>query len=353
MKPTDILPALLFLLLTVSCSMEADRLDANGHIEDAAVDKAALAFDLPAIRIATKATDRVEADSAMHATGNESAITSCSILLLNDKEDVVAVRDHIAIEKGKTTGNAFTIKKEKGLRAIVIANTTQTFSACRNLSAINDVIQQGDDLAKLVKMGSQQIEFSAAEMGQEALAKTVTVPVQQLAARIELAEFKVTDQSFTTTLPVDVILTEVTLLNIHTSCLTNITNNEDRVAGTTNSNPQTMQVKVYDKNTHQRIPLSEADIHPFYTFPGTENEAAIDPNTSKAVTMKLSFRVGDKHVTKYYKIQHIKGVVSVKSGYLYRLKINMTVTSNEIGFDVSCYTSDWKYQSIKVDMDEE
>lgn len=88
------------------------------------------------------------------------------------------------------------VKKPSPYSVMVIANSSKSFAGCQSESDINDIIQDNKDA--LVKVGKMNINFDSNFAGyatiREALEKPLEVgpvPLSQLTARIELAEFNV------------------------------------------------------------------------------------------------------------------------------------------------------------------
>lgn len=353
MKLSNLLIVLVLALAGFSCSMENDQINSDlEKLESSANGNAALTFKVNMNSAMTKATGSVASGSDVSATTDEAKINHCSIILLNSTNQVIGSFDGLKVNAGDMVLNPaeeakgiFLVKANAtGLKVMIIANSSQTYKDCTNLAAITAKVQVAADLDNLVKIGTASVtdlskQYTAT---QDALndPNTVSVSLTQLAARIELAAFNVTSGSFSTTNKKDVKVSRVILYNGRTSSTTELD-------GTTSDiTPSGIQIDkgeqiVYNANG-SAVPTWNA---PFgYTFPTKASDA------SSAINLYVEGYVGDKIFGKFYTIKHSNTETLVKSGYLYRLTVNMTVSSDEVTFDVTCNTKDWVYNKIEVNL---
>ena len=360
MKIKSVILACLFTLSFFSCSMEDENVLIDMDRELSNTDKgdsamAALTVNVFVNQLATKAVP-TEGETTEHIKDTE-AINDCSIILLGSDNKVIDARDNVSVKEIAGVDNKlavntkFALKQQNDLKVVVIANTSQSFAACNSMDDINVVVQNAKDLGTLVKMGIK--DGISTENKTYDNPENVSIELHQLAARIELASFNITKKSFSKTLPVDVTLTKVTLLNVNNGCKTILTNNEDNTIGSSNVKFGKENISVYKGATESNIAFTEENKPIFYSFPKTvSGEDKVFTEGNKSVTMKIEFKVGDIAYTKYYKIQYSNGTSSVKSGYLYRLNVNMTAESNEVEFDVTCSVNDWNNNIIEIPMED-
>lgn len=352
MKLSNLLIVLVLALAGFSCSMENDQINSDlEKLESSANGNAALTFKVNMNSAMTKATGSVASGSDVWATTDEAKINHCSIILLNSTNQVIGSFDglkiagDIVLNPAEEAKGIFLVKANAtGLKVMIIANSSQTYKDCTNLAAITAKVQGSADLDNLVKIGTASVtdlskQYTAT---QDALndPNTVSVSLTQLAARIELAAFNVTSGSFSNTNKKDVKVSRVILYNGRTSSTTELDGTTSDVA--TNGKQLFLGQQVVYTVANGAQPLSSI---PFgYTFPTKASDA------SSAINLYVEGYVGDKMFYKNYTIKHSNTETLVKSGYLYRLTVNMTVSSDEVTFDVTCNTKDWVYNKIEVNL---
>ena len=114
-------------------------------------------------------------------------------LFVNKENYIVKTKDGTKDDWAKVI---LKVKKPSPYSVMVIANSSKSFAGCQSENNIKDIIQ--DDKDALVKVGKMDISFDTDFAGYptiaEALGKPLeigTIPLSQLTARIELAEFNV------------------------------------------------------------------------------------------------------------------------------------------------------------------
>jgi len=349
------------MCLAASCSMDSDTTSSDVTASLGSGDQAAISLQLSVGGIGTKAeTVSNPGNPATQSIADTKTISNCSVIILKGS-NVLSATDNVSVDATTQLATTqFYVKKQSdnsALSVMVIANTTATFSDCTNLTSINAKIQKTDDLAKLPKIGTSTItvtNFYRTMAEATANPTTIEIVLHQLAASVVLDAFTVTDESFGTTNPKNVTVNKVTLLNIHNNCKTILDsdNSGSNVAtgdANTSSTPKVLNLPVftYDKatNTKTSSPLTEGNGY-FFTFP------SVDTQDASAVAMQVDYTVGDQSFSKVYKIKHDTNTIGVRSGYLYKLKMNMTLKSDEIYFKVTCYTLDWNYNQLSVNLEE-
>ncbi len=337
MKLKNIFAIFTVLFIAASCSMDNDVIEQE---VSATTGDAALNVQISmAEPISSKATTSVTLDGKDSILGQD--ITSCSILLLRG-DNVIAVKDGVGLNADKKTLNTTLMIKaalNETLKVVVIANSSNPFSACKVYSDIVQVMQTNVSL--LPKIGESSLTISHVSPS-TALSvnnlNTVNVTLTQIASAIQLYQFNVTANSFSTTNKKDVKITRVVLLNDRNSSTTQL----DGLTGTISESGVHVwdgEQIVYTASDQARYPLSTKPVG--YTFPSKITE-------TKPVQLYLEGFVGNKMFYKYYDIQTEKDKKYVKSGFLYRLIVNMTVNSDEIDFDITCTTADWVYNKIEI-----
>jgi len=353
MKLKNILSIFCFLALVVSCSSDGDAImnDVTASSDQSIVTStnAFISMNLTSNVSSTKATGEAENGGTNSTVGQ--AISSCSLILYRGTE-LLAIRDGVAVNNNVVEGSILT-KVRDGVKLMVIANSTINFSGYTSLSAIKAAVQtvSAFNENKLLKVGEADVTFEATGDNSSFKASTgtakttentftVTVPVNQLSAKIELSEFNVIYNANSKN--ADVTITSVSLSNINTEIQTG----GIEVSGIYSNKTWSIAspIKVYDAASSSQIALSTAmdgNIPVFYSFPNT--------NASKPVTMSISFKVGSNTYEKSFVINRPTSAnftnntngTYVKSNYIYRLKLNMTITNRDVDLSIICYTQDW------------
>lgn len=353
MKLRNILSILFSMSILAACSSGEDTIsnDVNAALITNTGKSAAIAMKVTVDgSLATKATESVvvSGDTTIAAT---ETISKVSMLLIASDGNVIAAKDGVTLNA--TTGitnETFVVKSQSGLKVAIIANSSVVFAACKTLAEVNAKVQSSADLASFVKYGIADVTITkeyASPTDAFANPNTVEVKVQQLAARVELYSFTVADNAFTfgNTKPAPVVIEAVTLKNVKNSCLTLASGNEVDEAANAGLSWASIGGGITVFNGTSNVGIDNKPY--FYTFPSKVTD-------DSALAMYIKFKVGGTEVERTYKIQHVKGTPSVKSGYVYRLNINLTkATSDDILFDVKCYTLDWTYKLVNVTLTEE
>ena len=87
----------------------------------------------------------------------------------------------------------------------------------------------------------------------------------------------------------------------------------------------------------------------FYSF---RNLAAAE---SDQVKIQVRFKVGnsEERTTRQFVINKEGNILhGVKSGYVYRLVVNMTIIGDKVETELLCYTRDWLNNTISIPMED-
>ena len=353
MKLRNIFSILGMMFILTACSLGEDAItgdDANAVI-DTTNRYAAITMKVSVDgSLATKATESVNAGVDTTIAGTET-ISKVSMLVVTGDGTVLAAKDGVTLNANTgVTNETFIVKAQDDLKVVIVANSTSAFAACRTLAKANVKVQESADLASFVKYGIADVPaINKYASPSDALANpnTVQINVQQLAARVELNSFTVADNAFSfgNTKPSPIVIEAVSLKNIKRSCLTKASDNEVAEVANTGMSWDQIGGGITVFNGTSNVDIANKPY--FYTFPSNATD-------NSAVAMYVKFKVGGNEVERTYKIQHEKGTPSVKSGYVYRLNINLTkATSDSIQFEVKCYTYDWTYELVSVTLTEE
>lgn len=354
------------LLLAASCSMEEDVLKdmENGHLENVEMGESSISFRVTLPSIGTKSLSNA---GELAPLDEEAAINSC-VLIVFENEKVHSIMEglyvnsenYIVSKKGGSKEDwvkaIVKVKKPSPYSAMVVANSSTSFLACKTKSDIISTTQSDKDA--LVKVGTMAVDFpenfsgysSIAEALDAPLTQTGAVTLHQLSARIELEEFNV--KGFQgSSVAEKIIVTGVDVFNLNP---VSITANEQthKVPASYVEESKSCNVVVYQRS--QSLPSSYSfesnkNLLSFYSF---RNQA---PQENDQIKMRVRFKVGDggERTTKLFVINKDElGCHGVQSGYVYRLILNMTITGDEIRTDLKCYTNDWLSNEISIPMEE-
>lgn len=334
MKLINIFSIICLVLVFVACSSEGDVLDdmsnntSNGttQVENKEV---YLTFGL-----ATKSMTKTDAIQKGSKKAQESEIKSCSVILLDNNDHVIVAMDNLTVENGKLKGANMLVKAQQGMKAIVVANTTEGFEGCNTRADVAMKVQSTTAFSEnLVKYGESPITIpdSKATTG-DATANPlpVEVLVNQLAARIELASVTIDENAFNGTLKDDIELVGVKLINRVKSCYTKAVNNE--FGGNRDNASFSMQPVTLSASAN----WNESERPFFYTYPNKDE--------NYLTSLELTFNVGGKVNTKIYTINKSDKFDHkyIKSGYLYRLNVKVSsLESNLFETTVTCEAAPW------------
>ena len=349
MKLRNILSVFCFLAVMASCSMEDDVLnDAGKEILNQHSDReAVLNINLSSNSLLTKATEKASEDK-------EIKLENC-VLALMEGDNVLAIKTSSSITDGKVNDVTFLTKVKSGLSVIAIvniANPNDYLNATTRTALNKEVTVDPNSAASLVKQGEKAVDFPVG-FGSTSTAPTtentlpVKIEVSQVAAKIQLSEFNITYAAGTIQKEKSVTLTSVSFENINkkSNVFTEATLVKDNTQGAT-------MAKVLTAGTNEI---------------GTTVYSYANTNVASPVKMTLTFRIDAEDsmqgetVTKTYMVNKSNGSTSfdgsvsdnyVNAGYLYRIKVNMTVNTHVIDTDVVCYTQDWEHNEVSVDMSE-
>lgn len=186
-------------------------------------------------------------------------------LFVNKENYIVKTKDGTKDDWAKVI---LKVKKPSPYSVMVIANSSKSFAGCQSENNIKDIIQ--DDKDALVKVGKMDISFDTDFAGYptiaEALGKPLeigTIPLSQLTARIELAEFNVSGFQGAS-VKEKVTVTGVDLLNLNPESYT--INEQTHKNATYLSESKTCNVEVYN---------GVSDLPSTYSFVDNLNSATL------------------------------------------------------------------------------
>lgn len=390
MKLKNIFPIVCFLFAAVSCSMEDEIINDITRAENNASTKNEAYIALTADVISGALT---KAEPLQNANPAEAAIDHLTIILLDGNGKVIKAIDDVYANADKVVVTAknsadtikFLVKTETDYQLMAIANSEIKFGNSTNmvkyntLSAINKAIQgEGENattvaeaatLNYLIKVGSVAVNIAKADNDPRQSASTdisklipyiYTIPLTQLTARIELAEFNV--KGFTAgTVPQDIKITKVELANINTVSYTDLAGQTPAVsnyvdAENTNSTngwavytalnagfiPTEPGSQKYNGATKYSLATNN-NMPVFYSFRNVTNDS-----DSKTV-MRIHFLLGNQErISRDIVISSGK----IEAGYLYRIIVDSNIDNNNIEVSVRCYVKDWTKTSLSIDMEE-
>lgn len=345
MKLADIFSIICLLFFACACSSDEGGInDITGNKEGTA-GEAILSFHVKSGEVKTKGASETGSDNKIG-----QAIQSCSVILFSGNE-ILAIEDDARVTDGAVEGVSFMTKVREGLKVMVVANSKTTFRSCKNMGEVRAALQQEANFnaGELTKVGEADVTWSATGMNAgfdpASSVSNMTryiqpVVVKQLAACIQLEAFNIIYN--TGSKPADVHLVSVELLNanyVTTTANGEVTGDQALYKNQT-WNLGTTFVPVYQNG--QSVALTQMPT--FYSFQNT--------NAEKPVSMKIKFTVGNQPYEKTYVINRPSegnftnetGTVYVNPNYLYRLKVNMTVTNKKVDCNIVCYTNDWIHE---------
>ena len=95
--------------------------------------------------------------------------------------------------------------------------------------------------------------------------------------------------------------------------------------------------------------MENKNVLSFYSF---RNLAAAE---SDQVKIQVRFKVGnsEERTTRQFVINKEGNILhGVKSGYVYRLVVNMTIIGHKVNPELLCYTRDWLNNTISIPMED-
>jgi len=360
MKLKNIIAIISFLMVAVSCSMEDDVLNEitkgetpnNGNQTEVY-----LSVNAVVDGVTTKAS---YTDEDIDTEKDLSNIIDCSVILFeNDK--VIGAYDNsaaTAVEGGyKLNGARFLVKTGRNYEVYVIANTVQSFETCKTKIEVEETIKfDSTDLSEKVKFGKATVNISAANGSSSAsedyTTTTIDVVLSNLTAQVRLMDVLYSGFKEGTN-PTTVILEKVELFN---------QNQAYNIAGSfANLMPATPWEGSFnvDEKTGTRIYNEDPTkaICSFQTFPNV--------NSTAAVALKLTFKVGSIYEDRTYIINRPTGVndmennavdnnedvnAYVNAGFIYQLYATVAVTGDTFNCTITCCTKDWVKNTYEVTM---
>lgn len=353
MKLINTLTIASILFAAVSCSMEDDLMnDVTKAQDDANKTEAYISLNVNA--------PLTKAPTSTNGAGGEwytadSVVTNCSIILLDGTTVIKAIDGAVIadVDGHQNTvvkdGNLvkFLVKVKKAYGIVIVANSSATFdnTGIKTYADIENKLQGINDLNTFVKFGKTSKTITTGfESTTDALAhpEFVTIELEQLSARIEVAQFNVT--GFTKlSLEKEVKITKVELLN---RTIKSYTQKAEQIAGDDcydspvvwdfNSTP----ISVYNETNKIGYTFEESEMPLFYSFRNVDG--------NKPAAIKIYYTVGGQaRETREIVIKHEDKTSKIESGYLYRLNINMAaLTFDDIEISVKCYTKDWDWNKL-------
>ncbi len=358
------------LIAAVSCSMEDELINSAANEKQAAEDGIACI----ALNVHTKSLE-TKAGNSQNGTGSAigDGIEDCSLIILNDDNSVYAAYDGLAIEGGQikaTEGAAtpFFVQAKvsqleaRTFKAMVVVNTTKSYAKCANLTKVQEVVLTDTDMNNNVKVS--QLE-TLTVTGKSSLAAALAAPssftltVQQITAQVQLEQVNITSWKADTK-AVDVKIKNITLVNRNTTSATILNDAAN---------------KSYDNitwaidNDDEALPVLTAGVA---TFAGVTDKPYFNtfsnatPAAGKATILRftLVYDRADGSTEREFEFAINRPNADdfsndtdpqhdyIKSGYVYKVRINATLTSNSIDVDVLCDTQDWIYNYLEVNMED-
>ena len=305
----------------------------KGHSGSAVIEEGEVALSMK-VSLFSLETKSLSGVGTLPASMDEAKINNCTLIFFEGgqvnsiMEGLFVNSENYIVKKKNGTEDDWAkvivkVKKPSPYSVMLIANSSKSFAGCQSESDINDIIQDNKDA--LVKVGKMNINFDSNFAGyatiREALEKPLEVgpvPLSQLTARIELAEFNVSGFQGAS------VQEKITVTGVE-------------VYNGASEFPSTYSF-VENKNV-----LS------FYSF---RNLAAAE---SDQVKMQVRFKVGnsEERTTRQFVINKEGNILhGVKSGYVYRLVVNMTIIGDKVETELLCYTRDWLNNTISIPMED-
>lgn len=346
MKIINTLSVLFFLLVAVACSSESDTImnDIDKEVVNSTERVAMFDVSFMSDAIQTKSSEAEETEGSIEAIGSEASISNCFIAVLNEKDEVLASSFYYGTSFTQND-NTTTIKdrmivkvsadKLPTLRFFAVTNLysfldgyegsskTQLLN-CKKLQEIKDIVLIDEAPTVLVKVGISK-EYSNyktdSSNGEETQNSTsVSIPVYQRSAAIELAEFKVVDSN---NKEVKSEVTSLKLLNVKESAM---------IVGEADC-------KVYPSNPYAIKNNAYNMIHIY----------AYDNTSETKTSLEITYEVNGVPYTRVYTIKTPTGInkeytETVKGGKLYQLYVTVSASSSDISFVVK----DWTLKTIDL-----
>ena len=334
----------------------------SGNVE---IEMGEVAFALKA-SLSSLETKALSDAGKLPASTDEMKINNCTLILFEGTQVssimeglFVNDKNYIVKKNGGTKGDwakvIVKVKKPSPYAVMVIANSSKSFEGCLSESDINDIIQ--DDKDALVKVGKMNINFDANFAGYPTIAEALENPLEigpislsQLTARIELAEFNVSGFQGAS-VKEKITVTGVDLFNLNPKSYT--TSEQTHKNTTYLSESKTCNVEVYNGVSDLPSTYSFVDNENLLSFYSFRNLAQAE---SDQVKMQVRFKIGNsgkERTTRQFVINKEGNTLhGVKSGYVYRLIVNMTIIGDKVEAELLCYTRDWLNNTISIPMED-
>ncbi|MDL2278219.1 hypothetical protein LJC57_06460 [Parabacteroides sp. OttesenSCG-928-G07] len=357
MKLKNIISIALFLVATVACSMEDEKVfddmsKAGNTTTSINNNEVALSLKVDmASDFATKADGDLIAPSA-----EEKAISSISLILLNGSNGVIKAYDGLTVNADNEVVFAnnevvkFLVKMGEavGYKLMAIANNSGVaFSNTAIYKTLADIqaVTNGNVLGAFPKVGMTTIAasnftgYTGYDSAADALANDpvfVNINLTQLAARIELVRF--TADGYTAgTVAQNFTIDSVVIKNANTKSLTWASEHLDEVncyVGENSKKEYAGGLTIFTNSVDEDFDYAFGENAPsFYSF---RNNAA---KTGNAVALKVYYKLGND--VKVSKDITINGGL-IEAGNLYRITLNAgIITNNNIEFEATCCVNDW------------
>lgn len=339
MKIINTLSVLFFLLVAVACSSESDTImnDIDREVESSTERVAIFNVSFMSDATQTKSSGAEDVEGGIEAIGSEASISNCFIAVLNEKDEVIASSFYYGTSFNQS-GNIATIidrmivkvsaDKLPALRFFAVTNLYEenkiNLLSCKYLSSIKNIVLKDESPLQLVKVGISK-EYSnyktdSSNNEETQNSTSVSIPVYQRSAAIELADFKVVDSN---NRKIEAKVTSLKLLNVKESA---------KIEGEADckvnfSNPYAITNNEYNK-TH------------IYAY----------DNTSDAKTsLEITYEVNGVPYSRTYTIKTPTGIKdnyteTVEGGKLYQLYVTVSASSSDISFVVK----DWTLKNIDL-----
>lgn len=351
------------LMAAVSCSMEDDLIPSkdNDKVDGDGNNYAFISARVNDLNTTTKAGGDSE---LQEETQPDNTATHASLILFNNDSDtnptVFMVWDGLIINTdGELLWNdspTFQLKladdiESLTLKAKAVANTTQSFAGCNDLAEVEAIVQDGDDLAALVKVSPLSAAFDVLISPTLADADVTEIPsltVTNIAAQIRFIGMEAVSFA-TNTLATDVVVNSVSINHINSASYTKV--NDMTVADIDPDFVAASQTdfKVWDKDDGK---VTDAAIPTFRTFVNNDGE---DPIYMK---LTLTYGEGTYNVPEFIinrpsepdGFTNGSGHTYIQSGAIYNVQLNAQLKGKLLDCTVICYTRDWIYEPYTFEL---
>ena len=332
------------IILATSCSADSDVLSnvesstsTTSNVESS--NNAYLSFNVNFSAAQTKASE----DTTTTEIAGTYDINKCAVIVF-EGDQVAYINNNVTVNSDKSLALDYQTKMKNGMSVMVVANSTVDFTGTTK-SAIESTLQSTPN--NLVKVGTANVDWTgfsgtttSAIASDRSNVKTLTIALTQLTSRIELVAFNIVGHTFANnTNPEAVVLNKVQIVNTVAKSATKIgAENHSNYTTTTLTPNQT----IFDGTS---------------TFTETVNNVFaysyqnVNPATSEKTYIVLTYTVGGKTFTSKQMLINEDGTLT--AGCVYRLTVNMTITSTTINCNLSVTVKDWVKNTITTTMTEE